>query len=153
MRVKAHSVKTLLSRYGCHAVAVAGVPQLLQSRLGFHPLAISQALPQASPFGVRLQKVSSQKSSVSKIRLTSLMLHARTVRASADAATGSFQPSMAILGSAVFVIVAHPVAALSTCTSYHIVHIPPVVTSTFEIVSVGSVKLSLGDPQLRYVKL
>jgi hypothetical protein len=79
----------------------------------FHPLANSQT-QQAFPVGVRLQNVSSQNPSVSNVKLISFTLQARTVKLSAEAATGLFQPSIATLGSAALVILAPPVAVVST---------------------------------------
>lgn len=58
MREKGPSFIILASAYGSAAFAVAGDQAVVQSRLGFHPFAISHA-QQAFPFGVRLQYVSS----------------------------------------------------------------------------------------------
>ena len=106
----------MLSAYGSHHAAVAGVHQLLQSRAGFQPLSISHT-PQTFPVGVRLQKISSPYPSVVKAKLISFVEHASIERVSAVAITGSFQPSAAAEASALFVIVAHHVAPESTCKS------------------------------------
>ena len=75
------------------------------------------------------------------------------MRVSELTATGSFHHSIAALASAELVIVFHPVARLSTCRSYCITQLHPAATSTEENVRIGATKLSLGLPQLLYVKL
>jgi len=82
----------------------------------FPPFAISQT-PQEFPLGTRLQKVSYHQLSVSKTRFTSLTPQARTVRISVFTAAGLFPHSIAADTSAELVIVAHPKAPGSTCTS------------------------------------
>lgn len=140
-----------LSAYGSAALAPCAHP-LAQVRFGFHPFAISHT-PQAFPVGVRLQNVSSQKPSVSKTRLTLLLVHERTVSVSAFTAAGLFPHSTAALASAELSIVFPEEAHVSTCKSYVIIQLFPHVTDTEEKVRVGAVNDSLGEPQLSYVKL
>jgi hypothetical protein len=102
---------------------------------------------------VRLQYVSSHQLSVVNDNIASLVEQASIVSVSALTIAGSFHHSVAADALALFVIVAHVVAELSTCRSYVITQSIPSFTDTEENVSVGSINDSLGLQQLEYVKL